>query len=40
MTDQSTDITKTEFGEPLGFIGAIYRNMAEGLLIGREVTQR
>lgn len=40
MTDESTDITKVQFGEPVSFVGVTYRNMGESLLIGGEITQR
>ena len=39
-TDQSTDTTKVQLGEPMSFIGVTYRNMGEELLIGTEMTQR
>lgn len=37
MRDQSTNITKVHFGEIMSFIGVIYRNMSERLLIGAEI---
>lgn len=40
MTDQSTDITKVQFGEPVSFVGVTYKNMGESLLLGGEITQR
>lgn len=40
VTDQKTDAIKVQLSEPASFIGAIYRNMDEGLLKGAEMTQR
>lgn len=31
---------KVQLGEPVSFIGVIYRNMGEGLLKGAEMSQR
>lgn len=39
MTDQSTDTTNAQFGEPMSFIGITYKWMGEGLFTGAEVTQ-
>lgn len=35
-TDQSTDITRIQLGEPMDFAMVIYNNMGEGLLTGTE----
>ena len=40
MTNQSTNITKVQLGEPMSFIGVTYRNMGEGSCTGAEMTQR
>lgn len=39
-TDQSTETTKVQCGEPKSFIGASYRNVSDSLLKGVYVTQR
>jgi hypothetical protein len=39
-TDQSTNTTKVQLGEPMSFIGVASRNMGERLLTGAEMTQR
>lgn len=40
ITDQSTDTTKGQLGEPMNSLGFVYRNMGERLLTGAEMTQR
>jgi hypothetical protein len=40
MTEYSTDITKVLLGEPMDFIGVIYRCLAEEFLTGEEMTER
>lgn len=41
MTDQREDSIKVQIGEPMGFIGVIYRNtsVGEGFLTGAGRTQ-
>lgn len=39
MADQSTDTTKLQFCEPMGFIGVTYGNMGERLLVEARMTQ-
>lgn len=36
MTNESTDSSRAQFGEPLSFIGITYRNMGEGLFTGAK----
>ena len=38
-TDQSTNVTKVQLGEPMSFTGVTYRGMDERLLTGTERTQ-
>lgn len=43
MTDQNTDATKVQLGEPMnciGVTGIYYRNVGESLFTGAEMTQR
>ena len=40
MTDKSTDFTKVQLDEPVGFTRVIYRSMGERLLIGTEMISR
>lgn len=39
-TDQSTDSTIVQHGEPMSFIGATCKSMGQGLLTGVEMTRR
>jgi hypothetical protein len=39
MTDQSTDTTNIQLGEPVSFIHLTYWSIGEGLLTGEEMTQ-
>lgn len=39
-TDQSAHTTEVLVGEPISFIGVIYRNMGEELLRGAEMCER
>lgn len=39
MTDQSTNATQVQLGEPRSFTGFTYRNMGEASLTGAEMTQ-
>lgn len=40
MTDQTTDTTKVQLGEPMNFIGVTYQNTREELFTEAEVTPR
>jgi hypothetical protein len=40
MTEQSTDTTKVQCGEPMHFIGITYCNMCKEFLTRAEMTQR
>ena len=40
ITDQNTETTKVQLGEPVSFIRVAYRNMGRDFLIGAEMTYR
>lgn len=40
MTNQGSDTTHVQLGEPMSFIGVAYRNTGEASLIGGETIQR
>lgn len=40
MTNQGTDITKFQHGEPVSFVGVTYVSVGEGFLTGAEMVHR